>query len=100
MAGIRTRAARLEARATPEQKALIEEAANLQGQSVTDFVLAAAQDAARRVIEEERVLHLSAEGTRAFAAAFRDAPDPAPALVAAGQLARNLIVRDDDHSRE
>jgi Protein of unknown function (DUF1778) len=44
----RARSQRLEARLSADQKALIEQAAALQGRSVTDFVLASAQDAVRR----------------------------------------------------
>ncbi|WP_125445742.1 DUF1778 domain-containing protein, partial [Streptococcus sanguinis] len=46
----RVRAERLETRVTAAQKSLIERAAALQGRSVTDFVLASVQDAARRTI--------------------------------------------------
>jgi hypothetical protein len=53
----RTRAERLEARVTTEQKALIERAAALQGRTVTDFVLTSVQDAARRAL---RVPHSGA----------------------------------------
>ena len=62
----RTRAQRLEARVTAEQKALIEHAAALQGRTVTDFVLTSVQDAARRAIEEHRQLELSIRDSKAF----------------------------------
>ncbi len=55
----RTRAERLEARVTAEQKSLIERAAALQGRTVTDFVLTSVQDAARRAIDEHSQLSLS-----------------------------------------
>jgi uncharacterized protein (DUF1778 family) len=62
----RTRAERLEARVTAEQKRLIERAAALQGRTVTDFVLASVQDAARRAIEEHQQLTLSVRDSEAF----------------------------------
>ena len=62
----RTRAQRLETRATAEQKTLIEHAAALQGRTVTDFVLTSVQDAARQAIEEHRQLELSVRGSQAF----------------------------------
>lgn len=62
----RTRAERLETRVTAEQKSLIERAAALQGRSVTDFVLASVQDAARRAIEEHSQLALSVRDSEAF----------------------------------
>lgn len=64
--GGRIRAERLEARVTAEQKNLIERAAALQGRSVTDFVLASVQDAARRAIEEHQRLALSVRDSEAF----------------------------------
>jgi len=48
----RQRDQRLEARVTPAQKGLIERAAQIQGRSVTDFVVSALQEAARKAIEE------------------------------------------------
>src|ERR1700745_2647143 len=62
----RTRAERLEARVTTEQKSLIERAAALQGRTVTDFVLTSVQDAARRAIEEHNQLALSVRDSEAF----------------------------------
>jgi uncharacterized protein (DUF1778 family) len=62
----RTRAERLEARVTAEQKSLIERAAALQGRTVTDFVLTSVQDAARRAIEEHHQLELSVRDSDAF----------------------------------
>jgi uncharacterized protein (DUF1778 family) len=62
----RTRAQRLEARVTAEQKTLIEHAAALQGRTVTDFVLTSVQDAARRAIEEHQRLELSVRDSQAF----------------------------------
>jgi uncharacterized protein (DUF1778 family) len=62
----RTRAERLEARVTAEQKRLIERAAALQGRTVTDFILTSVQDAARRAIEEHHQLALSVRDSEAF----------------------------------
>ena len=71
----RSRAQRLEARVTAEQKALIERAAALQGRSLTDFVLTSVQEAARRAIEEHQQLELSVRDSEAFVAALLD-PEP------------------------
>lgn len=62
----RTRAQRLEARVTTEQKTLIEHAAALQGRTVTDSVLTSVQDAARRAIEEHQQFELSVRDSQAF----------------------------------
>ena len=71
----RTRAQRLEARVTAEQKSLVERAAALQGRTVTDFVLTSVQEAARRTIEEQQRLALSVRDSEAFVAALLD-PEP------------------------
>jgi uncharacterized protein (DUF1778 family) len=62
----RVRSERLEARVTAEQKGLIERAAALQGRTVTDFLLASVQEAARRTIEEHSRLELSVRDSQVF----------------------------------
>jgi uncharacterized protein (DUF1778 family) len=69
----RTRAERLEARVTAEQKSLIERAAALQGRTLTDFVLTSVQDAARRAIEEHHQFALSVRDSEAFVDALLNA---------------------------
>jgi len=64
--GGRTRAERLEARVTAEQKSLIERAAALQGRSVTDFVVTSVQEAARHAIERHYQLSLSLRDSELF----------------------------------
>ena len=72
----RQRAQRLEARITPGQKELIERAASVQGRTVTDFVITALQDAARKAIEDSAVWHLSAEQQKTFVASLMEPPAP------------------------
>jgi uncharacterized protein (DUF1778 family) len=86
-----TRTARIEARIAPEALVIVKRAAELQGRSVSDFVVAAAQDAARKTIEETQIIRLSVEDQRAFAAAILDPPEPAAALVRAAEAHRRLI---------
>jgi uncharacterized protein (DUF1778 family) len=66
----RVRGERLETRVTADQKKLIERAAALQGRTVTDFVLASVQDAARRAIEDHQRLDLSLRDSQAFVEAM------------------------------
>jgi uncharacterized protein (DUF1778 family) len=61
------RTARLEARIAPEALAVVRRAAEVQGRSVTDFVVAAAQEAANRAIEETEIIRLSLHGQRRLA---------------------------------
>ena len=66
----RVRGERLEARVTADQKRLIERAAELQGRTMTDFVLTSVQDAARRTIEEYHRLDLSLRDSQTFVQAL------------------------------
>ncbi len=86
-----TRSARIEARIAPEALTIVKRAAELQGRSVSDFVVAAAQEAAARTIEEAQIIRLSVEDQRAFAEAILNPPPPSPALVRAAKAHRRLI---------
>jgi uncharacterized protein (DUF1778 family) len=70
----RARGERLEARITAEQKALIQRAAELEGRSVTDYVISSVQDAAKRTIEAHEIVALGAADSRAFVDALLDPP--------------------------
>jgi len=83
--------ARIEARIAPGALALVKRAAALQGRSVSDFVVAAAQAAAERTIEEAQIIRLSVDDQRAFAAAILDPPPLAPALERAFERHGKLI---------
>jgi len=72
--------ARLEARLTPDVHALIKRAAELQGRSISDFVVSTAQEAAQRVIEQAEVMRLSLADQECFADALIEPPKPNPAL--------------------
>lgn len=74
------RSARLEARIHPDTLAVVRRAAELQGRSVSDFVAAAAEEAARRTIEETQIVRLAAEDQRAFVDLLLNPPAPSPAL--------------------
>lgn len=84
--------ARLEARITPDLHALLKRAAEIQGRTMTDFVVAAVQDAARRAIEQAEVVRLSLADQDCFAQALLSPPAAAPALERAFARRRNLLV--------
>ncbi len=71
---------RLEARITRNVHAQIKRAAEIQGRTVTDFVVYAALEAATKAIEESSVIQLSIEGQFAFAEALLNPPEPNAAL--------------------
>ncbi|MHB8287364.1 MAG: type II toxin-antitoxin system TacA family antitoxin [Caulobacteraceae bacterium] len=86
-----SRTARIEARIAPEALMIVKRAAEIQGRSVSDFVIAAAQEAATRTIEEAQIIRLSVADQRAFAEAILDPPSPSPALARAAEAHRGLI---------
>jgi uncharacterized protein (DUF1778 family) len=67
---------RLEARLTSEQKELLQRAAEIEGTTLTDFVIRSAQAQARRVIEEHTRIKLSLEDSQAFVASLLNPPAP------------------------
>jgi uncharacterized protein (DUF1778 family) len=85
------RTARIEARIAPEALEIVKRAAEIQGRSVSDFVVAAAQDAAKRAIEEAHIIRLSLEDQRAFAELLIEPPEPTSALRRVFRRHRELI---------
>ncbi len=72
---------RLSLRVPEEKKRRIEAAAQVNGQSVTDFVLGAADDRARQVLQEHTVYTLPSAVFDAMVATLDDPPEPTQALV-------------------
>lgn len=79
---------RLQARLTPAQKELIERAAEIRGTSVTDFVVACAQEVATATIQNFEVLHLRDEAREVFINAILNPPAPNDAARAAAERYR------------
>jgi uncharacterized protein (DUF1778 family) len=88
----KTRAARLEARITREALAVVQRAAEIQGRSVSDFVVAAAQEAAQRAIAELEIIRLSREAQEKFADLLLHPPAPSRALKRAFEHHRARVV--------
>jgi uncharacterized protein (DUF1778 family) len=85
------RSTRLEARIAPEALAIVKRAAEIQGRSVSDFVVAAAQEAASKTIEETQLVRLSLEDQIAFAEAIIAPAEPNDALRRAKAAHRRLL---------
>src|SRR5438477_12778200 len=85
--------ARLEARLPHDVMVRLKRAAEIQGRTLTDFVVASADEAACRTIRETEIVTLSIEGQRQIAAAILNppAPAPAPALKRAAKRYRDLF---------
>lgn len=74
---------------------ILERAAEIQGRTVTDFVVAAADEAACRAIEQTEIIRLSLEGQRQIAKAILNSPKQTPALRRAARRYRELFGVDD-----
>ncbi|MBF0320475.1 MAG: DUF1778 domain-containing protein [Nitrospirae bacterium] len=61
---------RLEARVSNEQKSLFKRAAQLQGSTLTDFVVSTLQAAATKVIQDHEVMALVGEDREIFVSAL------------------------------
>jgi len=83
--------ARLEARLPVEVHATLKRAAEIQGRTLTDFVVTAAHEAACRTIAETDLLRVSVEDQRHLAEAIFNPPAPAPALKRAFRRRRALL---------
>ena len=81
--------ARLEARLPPEVLARLKRAAEIQGRTLTDFVVAAADEAACRAIEQTEIIRLSLADQRQIAAAILHPPAPTAALKNAARRYRD-----------
>jgi uncharacterized protein (DUF1778 family) len=84
---------RFDARLNEGQKVLIQKAADLEGRTMTDFVLHSAEAAAERTIEERAMLILSARETEAFVDAILHPAQPGRVLRAAARHYKNTIGR-------
>lgn len=72
--------ARLEARISTDLHAMLKRAAELQGRTMTDFVVSAVQDAAQQAIERAEIIRLSLADQECFAQALLSPPAPPAAL--------------------
>jgi uncharacterized protein (DUF1778 family) len=85
------RTARVEARIAPEALRIVRRAAELQGRSLSDFVVAAAQEVAHRTIEEAQVIRLSVEDQRRFVDLLLN-PPPLPAALKRAKKAHARLI--------
>jgi len=84
---------RFDARLNEDQKTLIQRAADLEGRTMTDFVLHSAETAAERTIGERAMLILSARETEAFVDAILNPAEPGRVLRAAARQYKNSLSR-------
>jgi uncharacterized protein (DUF1778 family) len=85
------RTSRVEARIAPDALVVVRRAAEIQGRSVSDFLVAAALKDAHRTIEEAQIIRLSVDDQHRFAQALIKPPPLAPAMKRALQAHKRLI---------
>jgi uncharacterized protein (DUF1778 family) len=89
----KSRDARLEARISAAQKARLQQAAALSGRTLSEFVVASAQEAANRVIQEHEAVRLSRAEQVAFVSALLKPPAPSARLRRAAAAYRKQVGR-------
>lgn len=89
--GADAKTTRFETRLTPYARKIIKRAAEIQGRSMSDFVVAAAEHAAERAICEAHVIDLALEEQHAFAEALLNPPKLGSAWKRARESHRRLI---------
>jgi uncharacterized protein (DUF1778 family) len=82
---------RLEARVTPGLKRLFQHAADLQGVTLSDFLIQSLRQAAVQTVEEHEMLRLSARDSRRFAKALLAPSKPNARLRAAARRYRRIV---------
>lgn len=83
--------ARLEARISKDLHAQLKRAAEIQGRTMTDFLISAVQDAAQRTIEQAETIRLSLADQERFTNALLSPPKPAATLKRAFDRRRKLL---------
>ncbi len=89
-----TLTARLEARISPDLHAMIKRAAELQGRTLSDFIVSTVQEAAHKTIQQAEVLRLSVADQERFAQALLNPPKPNAALKRAFKRRTKLIASE------
>lgn len=85
------RVSRIEARIAPDVLSAVKRAAEIEGRSVSDFVVAAARAAAERTIEEAQIIRLSLADQEHIATVLASSPAASKALDRAFAAHKELI---------
>ena len=79
----------------PDALNMLRHAAQLEGRSVSDFMVSASLDAARDRIERDQVIKLTMEETLRFIEIMESPPPHSDSLERAREAHRRLIKRED-----
>ena len=83
--------ARLEARVDPELKARWQQAADLEGRSLTDFIISSMEESSERVIQRHQRMKLDRQDSRDFVEAIINPPEPNKRLVEAARKYQEIM---------
>ena len=86
-----TASERIEVRVTPEGKALFLEAARIDHESASKFVVRAAREAAEEVVERERTIRVPAAFFDAMVASLEEPAEPIEELASAVRKQRSMV---------
>jgi len=84
------RTGRLEARVSLELKRLFQRAADLQGVTLSDFLIGSARQVALQTLQEHELIQLNQRDTASFVAALLEPPPPGRRLRAAARRFKSV----------
>lgn len=88
-----TKTTRFEARLTPYTRKIIQRAAEIQGRSMSDFVVASAAEAAEKALKDAQLIELSLDDQLRFAEALLNPPELGPVWKKARDTYRRLAIK-------
>jgi uncharacterized protein (DUF1778 family) len=83
--------ARLEARVAPELKARWQQAADLEGRTLTDFMISSMQESAERVIQRHQRMKLDRQDSLLFVETIINPPEPNAQLIEAARKYKEMM---------
>lgn len=84
------KASRFEARLSEDVKGLLQQAADLRGETLTDFVLSASREKAVETLQEAQLVRLTSEDQKRFAEALLNPWKPSQRLRDAAERYRRM----------
>ena len=83
--------ARLEARVDPELKARWQQAADLEGRTLTDFIISSMEESSERVIQRHQRMKLDRQDSQDFVEAIINSPEPSTRLIEAAKKYQEIM---------
>jgi len=91
---LQTKSTRIEARLSPYVLKVIKRAAEIEGRSVSDFVVAAAEEAAARSIERSELITIAIDHQQKFFETMLKPPKPGSVWERAREAHQRLVAKD------